>query len=83
MIKSLKKLASMDTDESVPGFSIMKYWHPDAGKKPEFVRGVRTEAEAQEICGAPESSFKEGDTENWYFLGYVRAGSRSCHVTLW
>lgn len=61
----------------------MKYWHPDAKKSPEDVGVVSSLDEAQERCSDPESSYKEGDTKNWYFLGYVSAGSRSRHITLW
>ena len=83
MQRHLKKLSGMDSDDHANGYSIMKYWHPDARKRPEEVSHVDTEEEAQEICGRPESSYKEGDTSTWYFLGYTRAGNRSKHVTLW
>ena len=82
-ITLLKKLASMQADSSVRGYAILKYWHPAAGGKVEFVRTVATREEAQQICAAPEASFKEGDERNWYFLGYTPAGSRTAYVRLW
>lgn len=83
MIKQLKDMAGMHTDTRIKGYSIMKYPHPDANKRPEFIENVKTLEEAQEICSSPESSYKEGPTKNWYFLGYTEAGSRTGHITIW
>lgn len=83
MIKTLKDLAGKHDDTSKHGYAIMKYPHPDSGKSPEFVRHVDTLDEAQDTCSADDASFKEGDTENWWFLGYVDAGSRSRYITIW
>jgi len=83
MIGILKKLAGMEPDSRCRGYSIMKYWHPDAKKPVERVGGVSTLEEAKEICTGEGSSYKEGDTSDWYFLGYVHNGSRTPHLTLW
>ena len=83
MLGVLKKLASMEHDSRCRGYSIIKFWHPDAKKGPECVGGASTLDEAQEICTGEGSSFKEGETSNWYFLGYTHNGSRTAHLTLW
>ena len=83
MIGVLKKLAGMEHDSRGRGYSIMKFWHPDAKKPAECVGGASTLEEAREICTGEGSSFKEGETSNWYFLGYVSNGSRTSHLTLW
>ena len=83
MLGVLKKLAGMEPDRRCHGYSIMKYWHPDAKKPVERVGGVSTLEEAKEICTGEGSSYKEGDTSDWYFLGYVHNGSRTPHLTLW
>jgi len=83
MIGILKKLAGMEHDSRGRGYSIMKYWHPDAKKPVEPVGTASTLEEAQGICAGAGSSYKEGDTSTWYFLGYVHNGSRTPHLTLW
>lgn len=84
MIAELQKLADMGpVPYGTRGYSIWKYWHPDAGKSPERLQGVATLEAAQTVCTGEGSSFKEGDTSNWYFLGYVPNSSRTGQVVLW
>lgn len=84
MLRKLKKLASLENDTRLKGYRYMKYPHPDSGKKPSGFPGhATTLEEAQEFCDRPEHSFKEGPTKDWYFIGYVEQGSRTCHLTLW
>ena len=83
MFKTLKKAASFPETEDSGRYDVMKYWHPDAKKPPELHSEDHTLGEAQEMCARPESSHKEGNTSDWYFLGYVDSNSRTRHITLW
>ncbi len=83
MISLLKKVGGLEAEPFVKGYDICKFYHPDSPKKIEFVKHVKTLKEAQEICEGPDSSFKEGETENWYFLGYKESKSRTYHLTAW
>ena len=83
MIGVLRDLASIP-EATGEKHDVVKYYHPDGGSKSEYTDhlGVSLE-EAQDICSAPEASYKEGDTSGWWFLGYVRSGSRTKHLTAW
>ncbi len=83
MLKELKQMSGMTNDPRFQGYDIMRYWHPDAQKKPELVKHVDTLEEAQKHCQDPTTSNKSGPTSEWYFDGYVEAGSKSRYVTLW
>lgn len=83
MLGKLKKLSGMENDTYAKGYNIMRYWHPDAKKRPEFVKKVATLEEAQDHCQDPSTAKKDGPTTEQYFDGYVDAGSKSSHITLW
>lgn len=83
LIKILKKMSGMENDSRLKGYNIMRYWHPDSGKKPEFVKHCHSLEEAQKHCQDPSTSVKEGDASQWYWDGYVEAGSNTTHITLW
>ncbi len=85
MIGTLKKLSGMEPVTFLKGYRLIKHWHPDSGKTIEFIEGnVLTLEAAQEICSRPrpESSFKEGETKDWYFIGYAARSSRTAHLKL-
>lgn len=84
MIRTLKDLSGLNPTQNRTGYNIIKFWHPDAhGKSSEVVQQVSTLEEAKEICSAPDSSYKEGPTSEWYFLGYSQNDSRTSHIQLW
>lgn len=86
MISTLKKISSLEKHPSplLTGYGFKKYYHPDSGKKPEeFGDIVQSLEQAQEFCNRPESSFKEGDSEHWWFIGYYETSSRTSRITLW
>lgn len=83
LIRTLKKLASMYEDENVPGYSIYRYWNPESGKSPEFVKSGLTLKEAQEHCQREDTHNRSGPESTWYFEGYVASGSRTATITLW
>ena len=64
-------------------YDIIKFPHPDAKQSPSKVKTVGSLKEAQRICKRKDSSYKEGPTSDWYFLGYEESSSPSKHVTLW
>jgi hypothetical protein len=65
------------------GYLLIKYPHPDNPAEEEVVGRVDTLEKAQAYCARPESSFKEGDTSTWYFIGYVAAGSNYWWLPIW
>lgn len=66
-----KNCQSLQSEES-ESYSIMKYPHPDSKLPHSFVQTADSLDEAKEICSSPESSFQEGDTKDWYFLGFIK-----------
>jgi hypothetical protein len=70
MIKTLRNLSGLNPTQNCTGYDIIKFWHPAADKASEVVQTVDTLEEAQAICSAPESSYKEGPESTHYFLGY-------------
>lgn len=81
MTGPLKKLGPQPTGAT--GYVIIRFPHPSSGKMAEEIQRVETLEEAQTICSAPESSFHEGPEENWWFLGYAEASSKTSTYTLW
>jgi len=70
-LQELEELKEIESEES-ESYSIIKYPHPDAKLSPSFVQTADSLAEAKEICSSPESFFQEGETKNWYFLGFIK-----------
>lgn len=83
MLQEMVKLAGMTPIPYLEGYHIVKYTHPDNPNPNEVLQTVDTLEEAQAICSAPESSYKEGPTSTWYFIGYVPANSRTKHIQIW
>ena len=86
LVTTLKKMTRRENDKSKifqGKYSIMRYWHPDSGKKPEFIKTVGSLELAESHCDDPSTRNSEGETETWFYDGYVEAGSRSSQYTLW
>jgi len=83
MINELMKLSSLQPDTLAKGYSILRYPHSSTGRGPTFFGDAKTLEEAQEFCSRPESSFKEGPEEDWYYYGYVENSSRTHYFTAW
>jgi len=81
-IDPLKKLSGRDDGRS-DLYKIVRYHHPSSDKSDFVVTSGLSLEEAKEHCSSDESSFREGPEEDWWFEGFVRQDSDSCHVTLW
>lgn len=82
MIGLLRQLADIPASKC-NRYDVMKYWHPEAGGRVEHTEHLNVTLEqAQEICSRPESSFREGDESNWWYLGYIQHESRTAHLSI-
>lgn len=82
LVDPLKRLSGRGNGRSEL-YKIVRYYHPSSDKSDAVVRSGLSREEAMEHCSSDGSSFKEGPEEDWWFEGFVRDDSDSCHITLW
>lgn len=69
-------------DDRITSYRIIRFPHPSSGKPEQVMQSGLTLRKAEAHCKSPESSYKEGPEEEWWFEGYAQDNGRPV-IPLW